>query len=97
MSIDKEQMRKVARLGNLEMDDAALDRAVIQVGGIMKWIDQLAEVNTDNVEPLANVVSMELHLRADEVSDGNCVDKVLANAPEATQGFFVVPKVVEEK
>lgn len=95
MSIDKEEMRKVARLANLAMDDAALDRAVIQVNGIMKWIDQLAEVNTDHVEPLASVISMDLYLRPDVVSDGNCVDAVLANAPEATQGFFVVPKVVE--
>jgi aspartyl-tRNA(Asn)/glutamyl-tRNA(Gln) amidotransferase subunit C len=95
MSIDKETMRKVARLGNLHMDDAGLERAVHQVGGIMKWIDQLAEVNTDNVEPLASVVAMELYLREDEVTDGDCIEQILANAPEATQGFFVVPKVVE--
>lgn len=95
MALDKETIRKVAGLANLEMDEARLEFFTPQVSGIMKWIEQLAEVNTDNVEPLASVVNIELALRPDVVSDGDCVDKVLANAPEATQGFFVVPKVVE--
>lgn len=95
MSIDKETVRRVAGLANIEMTEAALDETTPKVAGIMKWIEQLAEVNTDNVEPLANVVDSELHLRKDIVTDGNCAEAVLANAPEAKQGFFVVPKVVE--
>lgn len=95
MSLDKETVRKVAGLANLEMDEAALERMTPQVSGIIKWIEQLAEVQTDNIEPLANVANIALTLRPDIVNDGECVDKVLANAPEATQGFFVVPKVVE--
>ena len=95
MSLDKETVRKVAGLANLEMDEAALERMTPQVSGIIKWIEQLAEVNTDNVEPLANVANIALTLRRDVVNDGECIDKVLANAPETTQGFFVVPKVVE--
>jgi len=97
MSLDKETVRKVAGLANLEMDEAALERVTPQVSGIIKWIEQLAEVNTDNVEPLANVAHIELVLRKDVVNDGNCVDLILANAPESTQGFFVVPKIVEQE
>lgn len=95
MSIGKDTVRRVAKLARLEMDEAALDKMAPQVAGIVKWIEQLGEVDTDNVEPLANVVNIKLKLRKDAVTDGNCADKVLANAPEDTQGFFVVPKVVE--
>jgi aspartyl-tRNA(Asn)/glutamyl-tRNA(Gln) amidotransferase subunit C len=95
MSMDKDTVRKVARLARLEVQDAELDSRAAQLGGILKWIEQLQELNTDNVEPLRNVVDMELKLRPDVVNDGGYADEILANAPEHTQGFFVVPKVVE--
>lgn len=93
--MDQKTVRKVARLGRLALSDAQLDRMGTQITGIMKWIDQLAEVNTDNVEPLANVANIELKLRTDEVTDGGNAQNVLSNAPEEMQGFYVVPKVVE--
>lgn len=95
MSLDEQTVRKVARLANIEIADTDIGRLGAQISGILKWVEQLGEIDTDNVEPLANVVNIELPLRKDEVTDGNCADKVLANAPEETQGFFVVPKVVE--
>lgn len=95
MSMDKATVRKVARLGRLALSDEELDRMGVQINGILKWIEQLKEVNTDNIEPLANVVDISLKLRKDEVNDGGSAAKVLANAPEETQGFYVVPKVVE--
>ncbi len=97
MSLDEQTVRKVARLANIEIQDDDVDRIGTQLSGILQWVEQLGEVDTDNVEPLANVVNIDLHLREDEVTDGDCADKVLANAPEETQGFFVVPKVVEQE
>lgn len=95
MSMDKETVRKVASLANIEMNEAELERAAAQISGIINWVEQLGAVDTDGVEPLANVANIELKLRKDVVNDGDCQDKVLANAPEHTQGFFVVPKIVE--
>lgn len=95
MSLDKETVRKVATLARLRMDDAELEQRAPQLSKIIGFVEQLAEVNTDNVEPLASVVDITLPLRKDEITDGNCADKVLANAPESAQGYFVVPKVVE--
>ena len=97
MSLDEKTVRKVARLANIEIADNDVERIGDELSGILAWIEQLAEVNTDSVEPLANVANIELSLRKDEVTDGDCADKVLANAPEETQGFFVVPKVVEQE
>ncbi len=95
MSLDKATVKKVASLARLRMDDAELERMAPQLSKIIGFVEQLAEVNTDNVKPLASVVDIALALREDVVTDGNCVDKILANAPEKAQGYFVVPKVVE--
>ncbi|MEZ5919021.1 MAG: Asp-tRNA(Asn)/Glu-tRNA(Gln) amidotransferase subunit GatC [Alphaproteobacteria bacterium] len=95
MSIDKDTVRKVARLARLEMSETQIERAVPQIAGIVKWVEELGQVNTDNVEPLASVVNIPLRLRKDVVNDGDCANDVLANAPEEQQGYFVVPKVVE--
>ncbi len=95
--MDKKTVEKVARLSSIEMSDAELDKMAPQLTNIIGFIEQLSEVDTDGVEPLANVVDIELKLRKDEITDGACADKVLANAPEETQGFFVVPKIVEQE
>jgi len=95
MSLTKENTRKVAGLARLRMDDAQLEIYTQKLNNILGFIAQLNEVNTDNVEPLPSPVNINLTLRPDVVNDGNCQDKVLANAPEAVEGFYVVPKVVE--
>ena len=95
MSITKDTVRKMATLARIEVEDSALDGWAKQLNGILKWIEQLQEVNTDGVEPLANVVDIDLALRKDEVNDGGSPEKVLSNAPEQTENYYVVPKVVE--
>ncbi len=95
MPMDQKTVKKVATLARIEMNDAELAAVQAKLGNIMKFVEQLGEVNTDNIEPLANVVDIKLRLREDEVTDGGIQQKVLANAPESMEGFFVVPKVVE--
>ncbi len=93
--MDKATVKKVASLACLAITDAEQDKYATQLSGILKWAEQLAEINTDNVEPLANVVNINLRLREDAITDGNIQPDILANAPETLEGFFVVPKVVE--
>jgi aspartyl-tRNA(Asn)/glutamyl-tRNA(Gln) amidotransferase subunit C len=62
---------------------------------ILDWVEHLAEVDTEGVEPLTAVIDQKLRLRDDVVDDGNARDDVLANAPDAQHGFFAVPKVIE--
>lgn len=94
-AIDTETARKVARLARLGVTEDRLPLYAAQLSNIIKFVEQLDEVNTDNVAPLASVVDIELRLREDTVNDGECAADILANAPEAMEGFFVVPKVVE--
>ena len=93
--MDEATVRKVARLARLKVTDEEVARYVPQLSNIMQFVEQLGELETDNVEPLASVADIELRVRKDEVTDGNIADQVLANAPEEMENFFVVPKVVE--
>lgn len=93
--MDLKTARKVATLARIEATDAELEPVAARLSGILKWVEQLAEVNTDTVEPMSSTTDSKLFLREDVVNDGDCQDKVLKNAPETSQGYFVVPKVVE--
>jgi aspartyl-tRNA(Asn)/glutamyl-tRNA(Gln) amidotransferase subunit C len=95
MSISSEQVRHIAKLARIAMSDDELERLVPELNNILGWVEQLGEVDTDGVEPLATVIDQKLRLRDDAVTDGNIRDDILANAPEAQHGFFAVPKVIE--
>ena len=95
MSVTSQQVRHIAKLARIGMDDAQIEALVPELNNILGWVEQLAEVNTDGVEPLTAVIDQKLRLRDDVVNDGNIRDKVLANAPDAQHGFFAVPKVIE--
>jgi aspartyl-tRNA(Asn)/glutamyl-tRNA(Gln) amidotransferase subunit C len=95
MSVSPEQVRHIAKLARIAMSDEELDRLLPELNNILGWVEQLAEVNTDGVEPLTAVIDQKLRLRADVVTDGDIRDDVLANAPEPQHGFFGVPKVIE--
>jgi len=95
MSVTSQQVRHIAKLARIGMDDAQIEALVPELNNILGWVEQLGEVNTDGVEPLTAVIDQKLRLRDDVVNDGDIRDKVFANAPDAQHGFFAVPKVIE--
>jgi aspartyl-tRNA(Asn)/glutamyl-tRNA(Gln) amidotransferase subunit C len=100
MSVDKETVAKIASLARIKMTDEALETMVPELNGILRWVEQLGEVDTSNVEPMTAVIPNTLRLRddvvdADPLTGGGKRDSVLANAPAAEHGFFGVPKVIE--
>ena len=95
MSVSPEQVRHIAKLARIAMTDEELGRLLPELNNILGWVEQLAEVNTDGVEPLTAVIDQKLRLREDAVTEGDRRNDVLANAPEAEHGFFAVPKVIE--
>ena len=95
MSIDRETARKVAKLARIAVPEERLDALAGEFNAILGFIEQLQEVDVDGVEPMVSVTPMRLKRREDVVTDGNRAADVLANAPEAREGFFAVPKVVE--
>ncbi len=95
MSLDKATVARIAKLARIAVAEDELEPLAGELSGILQWIEQLNEVDTAGIEPMTSAVAMTLRMREDVVDDGNCVDKVLANAPAGAEGFFVVPKVVE--
>jgi aspartyl-tRNA(Asn)/glutamyl-tRNA(Gln) amidotransferase subunit C len=95
MAIDAATVRKVARLARIAEPEDKLEALANELTGIMTWIEQLGEVDTDGVEPMTSAVAATLPMREDVVTDGGDPAKVLSNAPRTVEGFFVVPKVVE--
>jgi aspartyl-tRNA(Asn)/glutamyl-tRNA(Gln) amidotransferase subunit C len=95
MSVSTEQVRHIAKLARIAMSDAEIARLAPELNNILGWVEQLAEVDTDGVEPLTAVIDQKLRLRDDVVTEGDIRDEVLANAPQAQHGFFAVPKVIE--
>jgi aspartyl-tRNA(Asn)/glutamyl-tRNA(Gln) amidotransferase subunit C len=100
MSVDAATVRKIAHLARLKLDEADVEPMKNELNGILAWIEQLGEVDTTTVEPMASVVSMKLNWRkdvvdADPLTGGGKQADVLKNAPQAEYGFYAVPKVIE--
>ncbi|MRU16580.1 Asp-tRNA(Asn)/Glu-tRNA(Gln) amidotransferase subunit GatC [Roseovarius sp. A21] len=95
MSIDKETAAKVAKLARIRVEDDALPALAQEFNNILGFIEQLGEVDVEGVEPMTSVTPMRLKRREDQVTEGGMPEKVLSNAPDAREGFFAVPKVVE--
>lgn len=95
MALDKATVAHIATLARIKLPEAEQDKMAGELSHIMTWIEQLAEVDTSGVEPMASVAEMGLPMREDVVDDGNRRDDILTNAPASAHGFFVVPKVVE--
>jgi aspartyl-tRNA(Asn)/glutamyl-tRNA(Gln) amidotransferase subunit C len=95
MSLDKATVAGIAHLARIRVADDQLDGLAGELNAILDWIKQLSEVDTDGVAPMTSVVKMDIPLREDKVTDGGYRDRVLANAPNTAEGFFVVPKVIE--
>ena len=95
MAIDAATVRRVAKLARIREPEERLEPLARELSSILGWIEQLGEVDTQGVEPMASAVAVKLPLREDVVTDGGDAGAILANAPAKADGFFVVPKVVE--
>jgi aspartyl-tRNA(Asn)/glutamyl-tRNA(Gln) amidotransferase subunit C len=95
MAVDQDTVRRIARLARIRLAEEDVPVYEAELSHILHWIEQLNEIDVSGVEPLTSMVEMSMKQRADEVTDGDCPDDILANAPAAQDHYFVVPKVVE--
>lgn len=95
MSIDQSTAARVAKLARIKVEDDALPALAEEFNNILGFIEQLNEVDVTGVEPMTSVTPQRLKRRADVVTDGSQAQAVLKNAPDAREGFFAVPKVME--
>ncbi len=95
MAVDKSTVAHIAKLARIRIPEARQEALAGELSGILAWVEQLGELDTQGVAPMTSVVEVRPVNRKDAVSDGDCRGKVIANAPETEHGFFTVPKVIE--
>ena len=95
MSIDKDTVKHISKLARISLNDKKIDSLSKDLSSIIKFIERLNKLNTDNVKPLTSIIDASLKSREDEIRDGKIRDQILKNSPENNDEFFVVPKVIE--
>jgi aspartyl-tRNA(Asn)/glutamyl-tRNA(Gln) amidotransferase subunit C len=95
MSIDTRTAAHVAHLARIRVEEDDLPALAEEFNRILGFIEELNEVDVEGVEPMVSVTPMRLKRRDDTVTEGGMPERVLSNAPDAREGFFAVPKVVE--
>ena len=95
MSIDKKTVKHISKLARISLDEKNVDTLSKDLTSIMKFIENLNNLNTDKITPLTSIINASLKSRNDEVKDGKIRDQILKNSPEKNDEFFVVPKVIE--
>lgn len=87
------EVEHVAKLARLSLSEEEKEMFSRQLGDILEYVDQLNEVNTDNVEPMAHAIPITNVMREDEVKCEFTREELMANAPDEEDGFFKVPKI----
>jgi len=95
MSLDKDTIKHISKLARISLNDKKIDSLSKDLSSIIKFIERLNKLNTDNVKPLTSIIDASLKSRKDEIRDGKIRDQILKNSPENNDEFFVVPKVIE--
>jgi aspartyl-tRNA(Asn)/glutamyl-tRNA(Gln) amidotransferase subunit C len=95
MSINKDTIKKISKLARISVTNDETDRLEKDLNSILKFVEQLKELNTDKVEPISSVSDQNLTMNKDEVKKINEKDDILKNAPEKNSNYYVVPKVIE--
>ena len=94
-AVDADTVRRVAHLARIAVADDEVEPLAGELNAILAFVEQLAEVDVAEVEPMTSVVPMAMKMRDDAITDGGIADDILANAPAQEDHFFLVPKVVE--
>ena len=95
MPIDKNQVKKVAKLSRISLDDTKLESLSKDLDSILSFVDQLNELDTNKIKALTSIMDKTLEFRNDTVDDGKIKNEILKNSPEKNEDFFIVPKVIE--
>ena len=97
MSVDKDNVLKIANLSKISFKDHEIEKILVDLNQIIDWVDQLAEVNTDKISPTFSSFEDDkgMKIREDVVNDGDCREDITINAPNSEEGFFLVPKVID--
>ena len=95
MSINKDTIKKISKLARISVTNEETDRLEKDLNSIIKFVEQLKELNTDEIAPIASVSDQALTMNKDEIKKINEKKEILKNAPEKNSNYYIVPKVIE--
>ena len=95
MSIEKNQVKKVAKLSRISLDESKVRSLSKDLNSIINFVEQLNKLDTKDTKPLSSVIDKTLEPRNDKVNDGKIKEEILKNSPDKNEDFFIVPKVIE--
>ncbi|MGL4404275.1 MAG: Asp-tRNA(Asn)/Glu-tRNA(Gln) amidotransferase subunit GatC [Notoacmeibacter sp.] len=95
MSVDIATVKRVARLARIAVSETDAIRMTGELNGILGFVEQLAEVDVNNIEPMTSVTHQTMRWRKDIIADGNKAAAVTSNTKDTADNFFMVPKVIE--
>ncbi|MBX6426042.1 MAG: Asp-tRNA(Asn)/Glu-tRNA(Gln) amidotransferase subunit GatC [Variibacter sp.] len=95
MSVDAATVRRIAHLARIAVADDEIEHLQNELNAILAFVEQLAEVDVEGVEPMTSATPMRMKWRDDVVTDGDIAADIVRNAPASADNFFLVPKVVE--
>ena len=95
MPIDKNQVKKVAKLSRISLDDSKIDSLSKDLDSIISFVEKLNELDTKKIKTLNSITNKTLETRNDIVDDGKIKNEILKNSPKKDDNFFIVPKVIE--
>ena len=95
MSVDADTVRRIAHLARIAVAENEVEHLKGELNTMLAFVEQLAEVNVENVEPMTSVTPMPMKKRVDAVTDGGLAEDIVKNAPKSEDNFFLVPKVIE--
>jgi|TARA_B100000586_G_scaffold99796_1_gene71408 aspartyl-tRNA(Asn)/glutamyl-tRNA(Gln) amidotransferase subunit C len=95
MSLDKKQVKEIAQLARLNINDSEAQRATVELNNILNLMAELSEIDTEHVEPMAHPLDMSQRLREDVVSETDLSEEFQAIAPKTGKKHFLVPTVIE--
>ncbi len=95
MSINKDTIKKISKLARISVTNEETDRLEKDLNSIIKFVEQLKELSTDKITPIASVSDQALTMNKDEIKKINEKEEILKNAPEKNSNYYIVPKVIE--
>ncbi|HAI16081.1 MAG: Asp-tRNA(Asn)/Glu-tRNA(Gln) amidotransferase GatCAB subunit C [Gammaproteobacteria bacterium] len=95
MALDKSELEKIAHLARLHITKAESEEVMLRITDILALIDEMQSINTNDVAPLAHPLDLLQRLRTDEITERDYRDELQSLAPEAQEGLYLVPKVIE--
>jgi aspartyl-tRNA(Asn)/glutamyl-tRNA(Gln) amidotransferase subunit C len=95
MSLDNKQVKEIAYLARLSVDDSQLEQSTEELNNILNLMEELGEIETGDIEPMAHPLHMSQRLREDEVSEGDLSKEFQEIAPKTGKSHFLVPTVIE--